>query len=189
MKRLPALFAILALLSSFALAQPGKPGGPAGKGPNPDCPFGKHDGKGPQALKEQIGLSDDQMKKLEATRLESKKTALKSKNEIEMEKLALQEAALKGTITKARIKESLKKIEEQTRAMHAARFQAAASAVDIFTDDQLKKMADKKMLGMLIQFRGGMGGHGPEGECDPNCPHLKNGGKGGRQCRMHGGHE
>ena len=133
-------------------------------------------------LKEEIGLSDDQQKKLESIRLENAKQMEDCRHEIETEKLAVKELAVKGTLTKAKIKESLKKIEDARNKMHAARFQGAQSALDIFTDEQIRKIADKHMLNMLIEGRDGREGHeGPGGPGMGNmgkgCPMMEKDGK------------
>jgi hypothetical protein len=149
---------LASILFLFSSAFPGDKGGP----------FMKHDKESLQSLKAEVGLTDEQMKKLEVLKLDAVKIAEVSRHAIDMEKIALKEAGLKGTLTKARIKESLKKIQAETGKMHDARFQAALSAIDVFTEEQIKKMSDKKLLGLLIHIRDEKGPGAPGG---PACPH------------------
>lgn len=115
-------------------------------------PFGRHEGDGLQVLKEKIGLTDDQLNKLEGLKLESMKSVQTARHEIEMEKISLEEAGLKGTLTKERLKESVAKMKEKAQAIHNVRFQAAQSAIDLLTPEQIKKMSDKRLLGMIVHF-------------------------------------
>jgi len=122
-------------------------------------------------LKQEIGLSEEQLKKLEALKIETVKAMENNRHEMELEKLSLKELALKGTLTKARVKESIKKIDDLSTKMQAARFQAANSAVDLFTDEQLKKMVDKKMMGLFFQMRETNGPEKRHSEREvENCP-------------------
>jgi Spy/CpxP family protein refolding chaperone len=174
MLKLLTLLAGILLFAGLATAE-----SEHGKG---DKQFGPGKMNPEKFLKEEIGLSDDQQKKLEAIRLENARQMEECRHQIETEKLAVQELAVKGTLTKAKLKESLKKIEDARGKMHAARFQGAQNALDIFTDDQIKKIADKHMLNMLIEGRDGREGHdGPDGRGMGNmgkgCPMMEKGGK------------
>jgi hypothetical protein len=136
---------VAALFVSFSFA-----------GPKPDS-LAKQD-RGPmhmnpaKFLKEEIGLSDDQLKKIEAIRLDAEKQTETVRHDMEMEKLSMKEMALKGTLTKDKLKASIKKAEESRAKIHAARFQAAENSIDVFTEDQIKKMAEKRMLGRFLEM-------------------------------------
>ena len=156
MMKLYPILAFTLLISALAFAEPAQ--AKDGKEFTPPCKI-NHD----KFMKEEIGLTDDQQKKLEAIRLESAKEAENFRHQIEVEKLAVKELAVKGTLTKPKLKESLKKIEDARGKMATVRFQGAVAAVDILTDDQIKKIADKRMLNMLMEGREGRAGHdGPD---------------------------
>src|SRR3989339_16997 len=176
LKTLPFAALFVAALALCSHAQPGP-----GKGPNSEKSM-KMDHRA--MLKEEIGLSDDQLKKLEAIKIETEKTAEKCKYDIKTEMLTVQEMAIKGTLTKVKIKESLGKTSDAKAKMQAARQQGLLKAVDVFTDDQIKIMADKKLLNRIFDndHEQGMGkgrmGRGGRDECPlmkkgAECPKKK----------------
>lgn len=117
-------------------------------------------------LKKELGLSDDQLKKIDLIKLQTEKSIEKNRFEIKNEELALKEESLNNTLTRARLKESLKKINGNMADIHNAFFQSALSVADILTDDQIKKMGEKKLLHRFLRIGGERRGMGPHNEND-----------------------
>ncbi|OGS37622.1 MAG: hypothetical protein A2293_16470 [Elusimicrobia bacterium RIFOXYB2_FULL_49_7] len=138
---------------------------------------GKKWGDLKKMLQKEVGLTDQQIKQMENARITSEKTNENARHELKLETINIREAAVNGTLTKAKLKESLKKMEENRSKIHAARFQSLVTALDVLTDEQLKKICDSKMLGRLIDLPDSeMGPHGMNKEKMKGmkgCPMMK----------------
>ncbi|MFH0921450.1 MAG: Spy/CpxP family protein refolding chaperone [Fibrobacterota bacterium] len=164
MKKMPllTLVAFCLMCASAALAAP----------PPPDeGRMGPHEKGDPrEVLKKELGLSEDQLKKIDAVKIETEKAVEKNRYEIKNEKLTLQEQALKGTLTRVTLKESLKKINDNMSKTHTAFFQAALSVTDVLTDEQIKKLGEKKLLQRVLMIGEHPGMGGQQGK---ECRHEK----------------
>ncbi|MFP4522797.1 MAG: hypothetical protein ACLFQK_11695 [Fibrobacterota bacterium] len=122
-----------------------------------------------EKLKTEIGLSEDQFKSLEAVRLETMRKAEENRHEIKMEKIRLRELHVQNSVKRGEIKEIIANIKSAQEEMHDARYEGINKVLDIFTDQQINKLAESGMLGRMIDLKekekGGRRDHhrGPEG--------------------------
>jgi len=112
-----------------------------------------------ERLKEKIGLTDEQIRKIEGIKIEVEKVVEKHKYALKTERLTIREMAVKGTITKEKIKEILKKTKSEREKIHQAQYKGILKVIDVFTEEQIKKMAEKKMLNRFFYFHDRKGSH------------------------------
>lgn len=145
MKKLAVIVAMLAMLVSPALSQ-----GPHGPGAGPT--------DGPGHTK-RLGLTDEQMKKLDAIRLETKKAHIMLRAEVESKEQDLQHELKQEEINKA----AVDKLVDELAALHGkmlrTRIDSLLKTKEILTPEQFKKyLAKREMKGK--QKSGGKRGGG-----------------------------
>jgi hypothetical protein len=104
------------------------------------------------SLKAKLGLSDKQIKQIETIKVGIEKEMEKHKYELKSERLAMKELAIKGKLTKSKIKEGLGKTHGIMEKMHKAKHKGLLKVVDVLTDDQVNKLAEQRMLGKFLGF-------------------------------------
>lgn len=139
MKKTVVIIAALLVLVAPAWAQgPPPEGGPEG---------------GPQH-KKRLGLTDEQMEKLDAIRLETDKLNIKIRAEVEITERELQHELKQDEIDKAKVDKLVAKLADLHGQMLRTRIDSLLKTKEILTPEQYKKFVDRLHLWKQMKDRG-----------------------------------
>lgn len=148
-------------------ARPDFAGGPGQRG------F-RHPGRGMRGmpdiarLREQLGLTDDQVKQLHALRVEGAKNAIRSRADVEVKRLELRELLQADQPDRAAIDRKLRELSDARYTAQKQRIDQRLAMRDILTPEQRSKMKELRGKfrrgGERMRRPGGPGMDGPQGQ-------------------------
>ena len=151
----------LAMTPLVALAQSGPSGG-QGAGPGMRGPGGPG-GKGPK-MAEELGLTEDQMKKMREIHSKNRKTIIDQKSAIQKAMIDLTDELQKDKTDKAAVEKTIDQVVKIKGEIERARLNALVETTAILTPEQKKKAAEKMAGSQFMGARrGGFGRGGPGG--------------------------
>jgi len=154
----------LAMIPLAAMAQGGPNGGPGGPGGGPGMRGpGGPGGKGPR-MAEELGLTEDQVKKMREIHQKNRKTNIDQKSSIQKSMIDLTDELQKEKPDKATVDKIIDQIVKTKGEMERTRLNTLVETTAILTPEQKKKAAEKMAGNQFMGARqGGFGGGGPGG--------------------------
>lgn len=105
-------------------------------------------------MKDELGLSDEQVTKLRALKSETEKQAIQSKADLEIVRIDLHDLLSRDKVDVKAVDGKIEKMGELQTKMHKAHFHAKLDAKNILTAEQLKKHQEMKgKHGMRMRMR------------------------------------
>jgi len=106
-------------------------------------------------LRQQLGLSEDQVAKLSALKSETAKQAIRTKADVEILRIELRELMHKDNVDVKAVDAKINKIGDLQTALRRAEVHARLEARNVLTEEQLKKLHELK--GKRRKHRGDRG--------------------------------
>ena len=153
MKRSVMVASVIALLlATWATAQPFERG------------MRMRDGTGPQhrleMMKEELGLTEDQIEKLQEIRRETEKKIIPVKSEIDLLRLELEEVLGSDSFSESKANGIINRIADKSAEIQKIRMKQMVAKREILTKEQWIKMGEFKKMRKNMKKRG----HGARGE-------------------------
>jgi Spy/CpxP family protein refolding chaperone len=125
-----------------------------------------------ERMRRELGLTDDQTKRLRELRLQAQKSAIRSRADLETKQLELQELLNAQTPDRAAIDRTIREIGEQHATQMKADIDMRLGLQSVLTPDQRKKMNDlrERHFNERVPGPGGPGARGGPGRPESRTP-------------------
>ncbi len=134
-----SLIALFSVMPLFAMGS---------RGTSPDRPMKM--GMKAKVLKEKLSLTDAQMEELKNLRIAANKDFEKERKALDAERDRLISLKAKGELSRVKIEEALTAVGNIQRNIHEARMKNTAAVIAVFTDEQLYKAIDSRIMEHLF---------------------------------------